>query len=409
MPKMTSHRDCYPPGTFQDTDLRYRLNHMRSNHPYHPHSDGHGDNHNRPHYQNFGARPKTFPNGRSSCHSGSQSYHQQQPRHSGVSGPRNKPRHSPSLAQYNISHRTVIVNHSSTDPDASPNSSSVPDPANPSAAVPPSADSPSTPDPSSSAPSSNAASKEPNDDSHLDSTYKDMVSLLDITNVDHHEEPIAVEPKFKDASTMTTIYYNRNRSDLEVYTHIAVMEFLGISQKDASTQTRFRDLSNALLDCFTNSTAPNPDEFSPLTPASDPSTPSCAADVFSLDGSYLNDSTFFPVHRKGSYDVDLETLVRTAPDHEITEPVPNLLVEETKTMLKSLSLSGVPTDLLSYLDQTPILPSNTCTIHNPSSNLPPEFAMDTASQDEFTLIPEFTTQFVPDAALADDANLDESL
>ena len=78
-------------------------------------------------------------------------------------------------------------------------------------------------------------------------------------------------------------------------------------------------------------------------------------------------------------------------------------------MLKSLSLSGVPTDLLSYLDQTPILPSNTCTIHNPSSNLPPEFAMDTASQDEFTLIPEFTAQFVPDVALADDANLDESL
>ena len=246
MPKMTSHRDCYPPGTFQDTDLRYRLNHMRSSHPYH--SDGHGGNHNRPHYQNFGARPKTFPNGRSSCHSGSQSYHQQQPRHSGVSGPRNRPQHSPSLSQYNISHRTFIVNHSSTDPDASPNSSSVPDPANPSAAVPPSADSPSTSDPLSSAPSSNAASKEPNDASHLDSTDKDMVSLLDITNVDHPEEPIAVEPKFKDASTMTTIYYNRNRSDLEVYIHIAVMEFLGISQKDASTQTRFRDLSNALLD-----------------------------------------------------------------------------------------------------------------------------------------------------------------
>ena len=376
MPKMTSHRFCYPPGTFQSTDLRDRLNHKRNSYP---HSDGHGDNHNRPHSQNYGARPKTFPNGRSSCYSGSQSYHQQQSRQSGVSGSRNNPRHSPSLAQYNISHRTVIVNHSSTDPDAS------------------------------SAPSSNAVIKELNDDSHLNSTDKDLVSLLDITNVDHPEEPIAVEPKFKDASTMTDVYYSRNRSDLEVYTHIAVMEFLGISQKDASTQTSFHDLSNALLDCFTNVTAPYPDEFSPLTPTSDPDTPSCVDDVFSLDGSHFNDSTFFPVHRKDSYDVDLETLIRTAPDHKITKPVPNLLIEETKTMLKSLSLSGVPTDLLSYLDQTPILPSNTCTLHNSSPNLPPEFAMDTASQDEFTLIPEFTAQFVPDVALADDADLDESL
>ena len=227
MPKMSSHRDCYPPGTFQNTDLRYRLNHMRNSHPYQPHADGHGGYHNRPHSQNFGARPKTFPNGRSAFHSGSQSYHQQQPRHSGVSGPRNKPRHSPSpsLAQYNISHRTVIVNHSSTDPDTSPNSSSASDPAKPSAAVPSSADSPSTSDPSSSTPSSRP-NKEPNDDSHLDSTDndKDMISLLD-----------AVEPKFKDASTMTYIYYNRNRSNLLVSTHLAVMEFLGISQKDAST------------------------------------------------------------------------------------------------------------------------------------------------------------------------------
>jgi len=240
-------------------------------------------------------------------------------------------------------------------------------------------------------------------------TDKDLVSLLDIANVES-EEPIAVEPepKYKDASTMTTIYYNRSRSDLEVYLHIAVMEYLGISQRDASTQTRYRDLSNALLDCFTNITAPTPDEFSPLTPASDPRTPSCAADVFSLDGSQFNDSAFFPVHRKGSYDVDLETLVRTAPDHEITEPVPSLLVEETKTMLNSLSLSGVPTNLLSYLDQTPILQSSTCTTHK-SSNLPPEFAMDTTNQDEFTLIPEFTAQFVPDVALADDADPDESL
>ena len=88
------------------------------------------------------------------------------------------------------------------------------------------------------------------------------------------------------------------------------MEFLGISQKDASTQTRFRDLSNALLDCFTNATAPSPDEFSPLTPAlSDPSTPSCAEDVYTLDGSNLNDSVFFPGHHKHSYDFDLETLV----------------------------------------------------------------------------------------------------
>ena len=188
MPKESSHRFCYPPGTFQSTDLCYQLNYMRSNYPSHPHSDGHGGNHNRPHYQNFGARPKTLPNGRSSYHSGSQSYHQQQPRHSGVSGPRNKPRPPPSLAQYNISHRTVIVNHSSTDPDAS------------------------------SAPSSIAAIKELNDDSHLNSTDKDLVSL--------HEEPITVEPKFKDASTMTTVYYSRNRSDLDSHCSNGVLRNL---------------------------------------------------------------------------------------------------------------------------------------------------------------------------------------
>ena len=167
--------------------------------------------------------------------------------------------------------------------------------------------------------------------------------------------------------------------------------------------------SNALLDCFTNVSAPYPDEFNPLTPTSDPSTPSCAADVFSLDGSHLHDATFFPMHCKDSYDLDLETLVRTAPNHEISEPVPNLLIEETKTMFNSLSLSGVPTDLLSYLDQTPILPSTTCTLHNPSPNLPSELVMDTTDQDEFNLIPELSAHFVPDVPLSDDVNLDESL
>ena len=371
MPKDSSHRFCippgYPPGTFRFTDARDRLNFNRANFPSRPPFDGHGGGHKQrgAPYQNFGAKPKTFPNGRS-YHTGSQSYHQQQSRQSKTSGPRNQPRAPHSLAQYNISHRTVIVNHSSTDPDTS------------------------------SLPSSISAAKEPSqgaDESSPISTAQYLDSL--------HEEP-----RFKEASTMTDIYFSKHRSDLEV---TAVLQFLGTSRNDASTQTGFHEISSALLDCFTDVNAPYSDEFNPLTPTSDPSTPSCSADVFSLDSSFLPDATFFPMHRKESYDFDMETLLRTAPNLETSEPVPNLLIEETKTMFNSLSLSGVPTDLLSFSDQTPILPSNTYTFHNQSPNLPSKLAMDTTHHDEFNLIPEFSAHFVPGVPLSDDANLDESL
>ena len=75
MPKDSSHRFCYPPGTFRSTDLRERLNEMRDNSPNHPPFNGQGGGHHQrgAPYQNYGARPKT--NGRS-YHAGS--YFQQQ-------------------------------------------------------------------------------------------------------------------------------------------------------------------------------------------------------------------------------------------------------------------------------------------------------------------------------------------
>ena len=361
MPKDSSHR-FYPPGTFRNTDLRDRLNNKRDNSPNHPPFNGQGGGHQRG--APYGARPKT--NGRSyhtgsyfhqqsqqsnrSYHAGSQSYYQQK---SQQSGPRSQPQTPHSLSQVNISHRTFIVNNG-TDPVPSNVRSSLP------------------------------AARESTDDYSACSTVQNLSSL--------HETP-----KFRDIATMTDIYFNKHRSDLEVS---AVLKFLGTTRNDASTQTDFHENSSSLLDFYTNVRAPYSDEFNPIPPISEPCPPSYAADVFSIDSSQLPDANVRPLHRKDSYNLDLETLIQTTEP----EPIPNLLIEETKTMLNSLSLSGAPSDLLSYLNQAPLLPATTCTLPNQFSTIPSTLAMDTNLEDEFNLIPELSSQYLPD-----DTNLDESL
>ena len=349
MPKDSSHRLCYPPGTFRYTDLRERLN------------NGQGGGHHQrgAPYQNHGARPKT--NGRSyhtgsyfqqsqqssrSYHSGSQSYNQHK---SQQSDPRSQPRAPHSLSQVNISHRTFIVNNG-TDPVPSKVRSSLP------------------------------AAKESIDDYSACSTVQNLASL--------HETP-----KFRDIATMTDIYFSKHRSDLEVS---AVLKFLGTSRSDASTQTNFHEKSSSLLDFYTNARAPCSDEFNPIPLISDPCPPSYAADIFSLDSSLLPDATVPTLHRKDSYDLDLETLIQTTPNQVTPEPIPDLLIEETKTMLNSLSLSGAPSDLFSYLNQPPLIPTASCTLPNQLSNLHTTLAMDTNSENEFNLIPELSSEYVPE-------------
>ena len=174
----------------------------------------------------------------------------------------------------------------------------------------------------------------------------------------------ASSPKTKEIGVQTDIYYSRHRTYQEVSTHIALMEYLNITQKTSSTQTceELNNNSPSLLDFYSNTTPVENDVFFPLSPTisrtSLPVTSSYSEEISTLDECGFHD-VLSPNTIKSSYDFDLESYANDVPlpddSNDINiSPSPNLLLDETNFLFHSLSVSGAhlsPRDL----DQTPLL------------------------------------------------------
>ena len=330
MPKQYK-QSKFPPGTFRSTELHNCLQDIHDGYePPHPHwnmtsSAGHtprhnpyhnyGDHHSRPHNHNygghnshpqyFGACPKTF-------HQGTQSRNHSTQSQSYGTQPRSisNPRPIANLSQVNITSQTLIVsNHPKAAQDVS---------------------------------------------SHASSDQNTPLTSL------QHLPGDNLPQTFKDVGVQTDIYYMHKRTNQEIITHLALMDYLNIVQKDSSTQTcgDLIDDSPALLDFYFISTPMEPDAFSPLSPPlsrhSVLETPTYSQEIATLDNSGF-DSAFFLNVSKLSYDLDLETLAKDVllpEDSSDSIPAPNLLLEETKSLFSSLSLSGPQYDLLMF-DETP--------------------------------------------------------